>query len=140
MAEVRAGIERDKKEFPEFYQFMDDCTAIASNTAHIETFFGRSLRVEKHRPYSATDLCIQGSAAALFKHAQNKVHKLHEVKILLPVHDELVMEIDNSYLKYLPDLIKTIKPLMLESKYITVPLNVEFSIGKETWNEKESVE
>lgn len=139
--EVKAGMNRDRAEFPEFYQFMSDCTIIARQTGKIDTFFNRSLRVEKHRPYSATDLCIQGSAAALFKHAQNKVHKSlkREISILLPVHDELVMEVDNYYLNHLPDLIKSIKKSMLEYKQITVPINVEFSIGKESWNEKEEV-
>jgi DNA polymerase I-like protein with 3'-5' exonuclease and polymerase domains len=135
--QVRAGIERDKAEFPEFEQYMDDCTLTARRTGQIETFFGRSLRVERQRPYSATDYCIQGSAAALFKHAQNSVHRnVKEVKILLPVHDELVMEVDNYYFKNVKELMAKIKPYMINFPQITVPLNAEFAIGKETWNDK----
>ena len=142
--EVKKGLERDQREFPEFYVFMNDCTRTARNTGLIKTFFNRPLRVEKNRPYSATDLCIQGSAAALFKHAQNAVHKFLksiDAKILLPVHDELVMEFTNvSHYKALKnEIIPIIKNLMINYNQITVPLNVEFSTGKESWNEKTDI-
>jgi DNA polymerase-1 len=135
---VYKGIEHDKREFPEFYTFMNWCSNHAIRTGYIETFFGRKLLVDKRKPYSATDFRIQGSAAALFKHAQNLVHKAY--KILFPVHDELVTEFPDKCKKDIPDILNDMKQRMIAHKQITVPLNVDFSIAKETWNEKEEIE
>jgi DNA polymerase-1 len=135
--EVRAGYERDKKDFPEFYVLMDKCTHDAKHQGYIETFFGRRLRVPRDRIYSATDYLIQGSAAALFKHAQNAVNELFrntDCHILIPVHDELVMEIPrNTNLKV---LYSNIKNKMINHPQIKVKLDVEFSVATYTWDKR----
>jgi len=136
--EVRAGYERDKKDFPEFYQLMDDCTHRAKRNGHITTFFGRKLRVPLDRPYAATDYLIQGSAAALFKHAQVAVDKyfssIDGCHILIPVHDELVMEIKRGI--DLKKICRNVKRLMIDRPEITVKLDVEFSVSTYTWDAK----
>jgi DNA polymerase I len=140
--ETRAGYERDKTDFPEFYALMDKCTHDAKHDGFITTFFGRKLRVPLDRPYAATDYLIQGSAAALFKHAQNAVHfffKIHHPNdcfIIIPVHDELVMEVRRGVC--LPILMDQIKQRMSSRPEITVKLDVDFSIATYTWDKKVS--
>jgi DNA polymerase-1 len=140
------GFTRDKVVFPEFYAYMKRCSEFAKKKGYIETFFGRKLRVENDRPYTATDYVIQGSAGALFKHAQIAVHNYFEkeigrdkARIILPVHDELVMEIRRDTLKDLKELMVVINKLMTGFNQITVPIKVEFNMSTYTWDNKKEV-
>ena len=137
--EVRIGYERDKKDFPEFYELMAKCTHDAYKQGHITSFFGRKLRVPLDRAYAATDYLIQGSAAALFKHAQVNVGKWFrkeklDCHIIIPVHDELVMEVRRGTL--LAYLTPEIEKLMVSAPEIKVKLNADFSIATYTWDKK----
>jgi DNA polymerase-1 len=139
LAEAKAGVERDKKDFPEFYTMMDACIHEASQTGHIVTFFGRKLKVNRKKAYTATDYKIQGSAAALFKRAQVRVDKYlrevwnDEIAIWLPVHDELILEIPRKYLSQRDVILREVRNIMLNFKEITVKLNVECRQSTYTW-------
>jgi DNA polymerase-1 len=139
LAEAKAGVERDKKDFPEFYTMMDDCIREASQTGHIVTFFGRKLKVNRKKAYTATDYKIQGSAAALFKRAQVRVDKYlrekwnDEIALWLPVHDELILEIPRKYLSQRDVILRDVKNIMVNFDEITVKLNVEFKQSTYTW-------
>jgi len=144
--ETSVGFARDKELFPEFYDYMKWCSDFAKKNGYIETFFGRNLRVEQDRPYSATDYAIQGSAGALFKHAQIAVHHWFTgeigrnlARILLPVHDELVMEIHRSLLPEVKYIMKNVNRLMVDFPQITVPIKVEFNQSMYTWDAKKEV-
>ena len=140
-----AIMERDKTEFPEFYQYMKRCQNTVEQTGRIETFFGRSLKVPHDRPYAATDYCIQGTAAAIIKHAQVQVDDyIRNARgigdelggILLPVHDEIVMEFHRSLLPRLNPILKDIKHIMTTFSPIKVKLNVEFGISMRSWGDR----
>jgi DNA polymerase-1 len=140
--EAVAGLERDRIEFPELYDFMGWCTGTAKKLHRIDTFFGRSLRVPYDRPYAATDYCIQGTAAALIKHAQVAVDDYIRTEIgdeiggiLLPVHDEIVMEFHRSTLPRLNTILKDIKHIMVSWPEIKVKLNIECSTSMRSWGE-----
>jgi DNA polymerase I-like protein with 3'-5' exonuclease and polymerase domains len=144
--EVTIGYEHDRKDFPEIYSFMDECTAFAKTNGYIETFFGRKLRTEADRAYVATDYKIQGSAAALFKHAQVDVDKYfintfgdNLARCILPVHDELVMELHRSLLPQLDSMMVTINKTMTDYPQITVPIKIEFNISMLTWDAKKEI-
>ena len=136
--EVRAGYDRDKRDFPEFYALMDKCTHDARKQGFITTFFGRKLRVPLDRPYAATDYLIQGSAAALFKHGQVGIYKYFQkiggCYLIIPVHDEAVMEIKRDIKP--AEIYSDIRRLMIDRKEITVKLEVEFAISTYTWDAK----
>ena len=137
--EVIKGIARDKKEFPELYDFMDRCTREAKDHGFIDTFFGRRLRVPHERPYAATDYKIQGSAAGLFKRAQIQVYRLFlkkypEAYVILPVHDELILEVPRSYLPYEKEFIADVNKAMIDVPEITVNLTVETKRSTFTWD------
>lgn len=139
LAEAKAGVERDKIEFPEFYDMMDDCIAFARKYGYIETFFGRKLMVNTKQAYIATDYKIQGSAAALFKRAQVRVDRYFrevwndEIAIWLPVHDELIFELPRYLYPQRDRILKNVINIMLDHSEITVKLNAEVKQSTYTW-------
>lgn len=146
IADTEKGYESDRKIFPEFYEFMESCANKAKRYGYIETFFGRRLRVAANESYAATDYCIQGSAAALFKHAQVAVDKYLKTELgddlarcVLPVHDELVMEFDRCVLPYIDEILPLINKRMVEWPQITVPISVEYQRSMFTWDKKEKI-
>jgi DNA polymerase I-like protein with 3'-5' exonuclease and polymerase domains len=56
--------------------------------------------------------------------------------IIIPVHDELVMEVPRSMTSQLPDLTYVVKACMLSCPQITVKMDVDFSIATYTWDKK----
>lgn len=137
------AMARDKAEFPELYDYMLQCMNTVNACGRIETFFGRSLRVPHDRPYAATDYAIQGTAAAVIKHAQVAVDEyIHSeigddlAGILLPVHDEIVMEFHRSLLPRINSIMKDIKHTMISWPQITVKMNVEFGISFRSWGDR----
>ena len=143
--ETLAGIARDKKDFPEFYEFMSACTLQARKHGWIETFFGRKLYVPEDRPYAATDYCIQGSAAQILKIAQVRVdrylhEKLHDkARMLLPVHDEIILEYPRSLFPQREEILHEIDELMIHFDEITVKLTVETEMSTLTWDKGEEL-
>jgi DNA polymerase I len=146
--ETKIGFDRDRKEFPEFYTFMAECTRLARETGGIETFFGRFLEVPHDRPYAATDYKIQGSAAAFFKRAQNRVMNFiikspslsGKLFMLMPVHDELVSEMHRSLLPYRDEIISEFNYIMTNGyPEIEVPVKVEWKLSTYTWDKAEEI-
>ena len=79
---------------------------------------------------------IQGSAADIVKKAMIKVHaelseKLPEAKLLLQVHDELIVECPENQAE---EVAKIMKTSMESVTQLTVPLKVSVEIGKR-WGE-----
>ena len=75
---------------------------------------------------------IQGTAADIMKIQMIRLFEAIEksnldIKMLLQVHDEVVLEI---YEKDLDEVIKLVKGIMEDFKDISVPLKVEYHYGK----------
>lgn len=140
LEETKEGYARDRAEFPELYNMMDDCIRQAREKGYIETFFGRKLRVNPREAYTATDYRIQGSAAGLFKRAQVKVdHYLrsrwawYDVSIWMVVHDELIIEMPRALMPHRDEILSDIIKLMADCPEITVKLSAEIKLAKYTW-------
>ena len=144
--ETQEGYLRDRHEYPEFYAFMERCTRFARTHGYIETFFGRRLAVYHDKPYIATDYCIQGSAAGVLKRAQVALDRyfteeLHgEVKMLLPVHDELIIEYPRALFPYREEVLHKVRELMIRIECVTVPLEVEVKMTTTTWDKAKEVQ
>jgi DNA polymerase-1 len=81
---------------------------------------------------NAINAPIQGSAADIIKLAMVNIHKKMlvqkmESKLLLQVHDELVLDMVKEEQK---DLEKLVKQEMMEAVKFNVPLEVEIGSGK----------
>jgi len=112
----------------------------------VETVFGRILHVPKNKAYIGTNYLIQGTAAGVLKRAQNRVHAYNEtqtsgeVRLLLPIHDELVIEYPRSRLGELPGYLRDVRKLMIDFPYFNVPLEVSAEIVTSSWERKHPLE
>jgi len=142
LEETKEGYARDRAEFPELYTMMDDCITQANSQGYIETFFGRKLRVNPRKAYTATDYKIQGSAAGLFKRAQVRVanyfkHKwgLFDIAIWMVVHDELIIELPRELMTHSDEILRDVMLLMTLFPEITVSMNVEVKKSAYLWSD-----
>jgi DNA polymerase-1 len=104
--DARRFIEEYFARFAGVRSFLDECVSRAREKGYAETIFGRRRYIPelKDRNFNArafgertaTNSPIQGSAADLIKIAMVRVQRAleagHEAKLLLQVHDELVVE------------------------------------------------
>lgn len=134
-------IERYFARYPGVRDYMDNTRAIAKQQGYVETYFGRRLWVpEINSPNvqrrngaerAAINAPMQGTAADLIKLAmiavQNwLVSERLQSKLIMQVHDELVLEVPESEL----ELVKTKLPeLMQNVATLTVPLLAEVGVG-----------
>ena len=126
--------------------FLDQLIHSAKDKGYAETVFGRRRRIEgidsKNKMIlgmaerMAVNTPIQGTAADLIKLAMQKVHKeLHgfKSKLILQVHDELVIEVEHSELERVRKLVKN----CMESaggQHFQVPMVVDIGVG-DNWLE-----
>ncbi len=134
-------IERYFTRYPGVRQYMDNTRALAKQQGYVETYFGRRLWVPAINSANAMQRAgaeraainapMQGTAADLIKLAMIAVDKwLKEqklqTKLIMQVHDELVLEVPDSEL----ELVKTKLPeLMQNVAKLDVPLLAEVGIG-----------
>jgi DNA polymerase-1 len=137
--EAKYGKDCDRERFPEFYDLMDDCSSFAREHGYIKTLFGRKLNVPRHKSYVATDYRVQGTAAEVFKRGEVKVDKYlkenyPDIRLLVPVHDELMGDMPRKYLQHKFKIMKEIENRMINIERITVPLSVEWKMSSTTWD------
>lgn len=112
---------------------------------YVTTTFGRQLRVPRPKAYIGTNYKIQGTAAGILKRAQNRLHAyfekecVGEVRLLLPIHDEVIFEYPRSQYKWFQDVMRDVRALMIDFPLFSVPLEVEASIAKYDWEGKKEV-
>ena len=99
MAEVVAGFEQTFPGVKVFQQAVNGAAISryrAEGEAYITTPFGRKLLADDNREYALVNYLLQGHAAEIFK---LNLAKLDAVGLgpylMLPVHDEIVMEVPN---------------------------------------------
>lgn len=149
--EVTVGTAQDymDKYFEEFKgveRFQDDAYFFAVEHGYAQTMFGRRRVVKDiHSPFSykrmaarriAVNTPIQGTAADIIKMAMIKLHKeLHikglQSKIVLQIHDELVLDVPKSELDAVFPLIRDVMENIVK---LDVPLVVDINTG-DNWLE-----
>lgn len=133
--------ERYRAEFPRYVGLYRDIGKMVREDGYIKTAFGRILHLPKDQSYMGTNYLIQGTAAGILKRAQVRVHEYlekatgGEVKILLPIHDELIIEYPR---KRLPDLRLVLKDVadLMEDFDFKIPMKVEFELATASWEHK----
>src|SRR6267378_195187 len=137
-------IERYFARYGKVKQWLDDTIAQARTSGVVKTMFGRRRYlpdINSRNPAArsaaertAVNTPIQGSAADLVKRAMLRVDRALtaralQAKMLLQVHDELVLEAP-------PSEVEAVGPLLIEEMKgaadLAVPLEVELGQG-ETW-------
>ena len=139
-------IERYFARYPGVRQYMQDTRELARQKGYVETYFGRRLWVPEINSANgmrragaeraAINAPMQGTAADLIKLAMIAVdqwlntEKLNgeklQTKLIMQVHDELVLEVPNSEL----ELVKTKLPQLMQGvATLDVPLLAEVGVG-----------
>ncbi len=132
--------------YPQVQKFMADAAAKAKETGKATTLFGRERRVVglDSRNFSergaaeriAINTPVQGTAADLIKMAMIRVHaalssKHANARLLLQVHDELVLEVPESEVEAVS---RCVVAEMEGVANLVVPLQVDVGVGR-TWDD-----
>lgn len=138
--EAEPGFEAYKRRFPGVANMTKKAIRQVERRGYITTSFGRKLCVNPSKPYAGSNYLIQGTAAGILKRAQIRVHEYlkrelrGEVKLLLPIHDELILECPRRLLPSVPEIAARVSHLMTYMPEIQVPLAVEWKMTTWTWN------
>ena len=134
------------QRYPGVQAYMNDTRALAHDRGYVETLFGRRLYLpeinarNKMRQQAAERTAInapmQGTAADIIKRAMLRVDRWLQdssvdARIIMQVHDELVLEVAEPQLEAVCD---RVCQEMAESAELEVPLLVEAGIGF-NWDE-----
>ncbi|MGE0478892.1 MAG: DNA polymerase I [Phycisphaerae bacterium] len=144
--EAQQFIDDYFRRYPRVRSFIDRCIADARREGSVRTILGRrrpipdsnspnkAVRAQAER--LAVNTVMQGSAADLIKIAMVRLHRrIHAerlpLRILLQVHDELVMEAPRSTAE---DMARVAAEVMSGALPLRVPLKVDVATG-ENWLE-----
>jgi DNA polymerase-1 len=143
---AQAYIERYFTRYPGVARYMEETRAMARERGYVETVFGRRLWLPEIRSSqvgrrqgaerAAINAPMQGTAADIVKLAMRAVYDwLHEkrlaTKLVLQVHDELVLEVPDAELAEVREMVPK---LMGGVAALKVPLVVEVGTGA-NWDE-----
>lgn len=144
MKEAKAFITKYFQEFPKIKPFMDQTIEDAHENSYVTTMFGRKRYfkninsnnkiLQKEEERQAFNAPLQGSAADIMKIAMINLQKelqKFKTKVILQVHDELVLEVPKDELE---EIKKLVKSTMESAAELKVPLVVDIGSG-ENWLE-----
>ena len=144
--EAKAYIDTYFERFPGIKNYMDEVVREARDKGYVETLFkrrrelpdinSRNFNIRGFAERTAINSPIQGSAADILKIAMIQLDKAlvaggYQTKMLLQVHDEIVLEVPKSELAAIK---KIVKQTMEEAIQLSVPLIADENEGV-TWYE-----
>lgn len=134
------------ERYPGVKDYMDDTRALAKEQGYVETVFGRRLylpdinarnaQMRNYAERTAINAPMQGTAADIIKRAMISVDNWLiadniDARIIMQVHDELVLEVKAGDLESVGEQVQHI---MIEAATLKVPLEVDVGIGN-SWEE-----
>ena len=143
VAEAKEFIEAYFEGFPQVRDWMEQTKRQAFETGEVRTISGRRRPVPEIRSRLAREKAqgeryainsvVQGSAADLIKLAMIEVHRESlrrggEARILLQIHDELLLEVPEELAEECANWLKKVMEGVLQ---ISVPLEVQVSTGRD---------
>ena len=144
--EAKTYIDTYFERFPGIKNYMDEVVREARDKGYVETLFkrrrelpdinSRNFNIRGFAERTAINSPIQGSAADILKIAMIQLDKAlvaggYQTKMLLQVHDEIVLEVPKSELA---EMKKLVKQTMEEAIQLSVPLIADENEGA-TWYE-----
>jgi len=144
--DAAAFIEAYRERYSGLDRFLQTCVAQAEEHGYVATLLGRRRPVPQVRSRNrnlralgerlAINTVIQGSAADLIKVAMIRLHERfrhdgHGARLLIQVHDELVVETPESFAE---DVQATVVREMTGALPLKVPLKVDVGMAR-TWLE-----
>lgn len=144
LAEAESFVETYFKRFPGIKNFLDEIKKNAREKGYVETLLGRKryfprlatttdYNQRRREEREAINAPIQGSAADIMKLAMLEVEKQlrasnHSAKILLQVHDELVLEVPE---KEVQDVTALVQSAMEGVYSLDIPLTTDAKSGSD---------
>jgi DNA polymerase-1 len=148
--EADAYIKKYFERFPGIRDYMETTKAFVREHGYVETIFGRRIHIRDVKAQSASlrafgerqaiNARIQGSAADVIRRAMIRLPPALaendlDAKLLLQVHDELVLEVEDSQAKQVCDVARAVmEKAILPAVQLRVPLVVDARAGK-NWDE-----
>ncbi len=145
--EAQTFIDKYFKQYPKINTYITNTLIQAHETGYVETMYGRkrylgeelnsrNAKIREFAERAAINAPLQGSAADLIKMAMVKLdnslkEKGLQAKMLLQVHDELVLEVKNDCID---EAVKIVTEAMELNQPLKVPLVADVKIGK-TWKD-----
>ena len=144
--EAKSYIDTYFERYPGIKNYMENVVREARDKGYVETLFhrrreipdinSRNFNVRGFAERTAINSPIQGSAADILKIAMIRLDKAltegdFKTRMLLQVHDEIVLEVPENELTVIKTLVKDIMESAIE---LSVPLKADESAGK-TWYE-----
>ncbi|AWM81582.1 DNA polymerase I [Gammaproteobacteria bacterium ESL0073] len=144
--EAQEYIDKYFTQYPGVLSYMERTRELAAEKGYVETLFKRRLylpdikasnaNTRRGAERTAINAPMQGTAADIIKRAMISVdawlqHEKTDAKVILQVHDELVLEVREDLTQLVSDKIKI---LMAEAAELSVPLVVDVGIGN-NWDE-----
>jgi len=144
--EAQGYIDKYFERYPGVLRYMNSVRSQAHEQGFVETIFGRRLYLPdinaKNRnsqmaaERTAINAPMQGTAADIIKKAMINVHawlneKTVDAKMIMQVHDELVLEVHQSQVDSVG---QKVKQLMANAAQLKVPLIVDVGVGM-NWDE-----
>ncbi|MBE7039634.1 MAG: DNA polymerase I [Ruminococcaceae bacterium] len=148
MKEAKEYINDYLGSYPDVQKYMKDIVAFAHEKGYVTTMFGRrrviaelaskNFQLRSFGERAALNTPIQGSAADIIKLAMVKVfNKLKEnnlkSRLILQVHDELIVEAEDSEIEIVKDILKT---EMENACTMAVPLKTDMQVGRSWYDTK----
>lgn len=138
---IKDGYEFYKKECPNIVAFTTETSKLFRKQKFIETPFGRKLKVPWSEAYQAANYLVQGTAAGVIKRAQVRVDRYlktvwdDEIRLVLPIHDELIISVPLYLDIYREDILNDISYIMTQTMTeIEVPLDVSWKRTTTSWD------
>ena len=134
------------EKYPDVKKYMESPKEFASQNGYVETLFGRSLYLRdinatnamrrQASERAAINAPVQGTAADIMKIAMINMHKAiktekSEAKLILQVHDELILDTPKDEIDKIVNLITD---SMMGAANLDVPLEIDIGIG-DNWDQ-----
>jgi len=147
LAEADEFVKTYFKKFPNVKKYLDETRQVAARQGYVETMLGRrryfpalqsglNKQLKNREEREAINAPVQGTAADIMKLAMLKIPSALKAaslkaKMLLQVHDELVLECPESELQQTARLVQD---TMTNAYPMPIPLSTEAKAGK-SWGE-----
>lgn len=151
LAEAEDFVKAYFKKFPGVKKYLDGIRRQAAEIGYVETLLGRkryfpmlqskqNMQMKNREEREAINAPIQGTAADIMKIAMLKIPpalkaKGLKAKMLLQVHDELVLEVPK---KEIDETAKVVQKTMANAYPLSIPLETEARAGV-NWGEMEVI-
>ncbi len=136
--ETKPGYQMFCKRWPKVANYTATSARRVLDNGYVVTAFGRKLYVDREKAYMGANYDIQGTAAGILKRAQVRVgqwlrKEYPEIRMMLPVHDELIFSYPKNLLDQKSLILKEVSRLMTTMEEIQAPLEVEWKMSETTW-------